>query len=202
MLQRYIVTLHHVITVYNDIFDHMDGVMRALAKKNTQLKKDLYIAMKFVWQKLSKYHTEVSPTTSRHLISAHILDPFRKLRLLKKCDKGSDINPEDETSYNIQKQEVFLKYVEDENCSKHQRLPVTKPDSVPNHNLLSFRMVSRSGQSSYDHYDLSSNDEEYLMHKNVYETTPGRSDPAACSSIAARVYSNSPLELPQHRGAN
>jgi len=33
MLKRHTVTLHHVNTVYNDMFDHMDGVMRALAKK-------------------------------------------------------------------------------------------------------------------------------------------------------------------------
>jgi len=31
MLKRHTVTLHYVITVYNDMFDHMDGVMRALA---------------------------------------------------------------------------------------------------------------------------------------------------------------------------
>jgi len=35
MSKRHTVTLHHVITVYNDVFDHMDGVMRALAKKKT-----------------------------------------------------------------------------------------------------------------------------------------------------------------------
>jgi hypothetical protein len=46
MLKRHTVTLHHVITVYNDMFDHMDGVMRALAKKKTQWKEDLYFAVK------------------------------------------------------------------------------------------------------------------------------------------------------------
>jgi len=35
MSNRHTVTLHHVITVYNDIFDHMAGVMPALAKKQT-----------------------------------------------------------------------------------------------------------------------------------------------------------------------
>jgi hypothetical protein len=34
------VTLQQVITVYNDMFDHMDGIMRALAKKKTQWKED------------------------------------------------------------------------------------------------------------------------------------------------------------------
>jgi len=32
MSKRHTVALHHGITVYNDMFDHMDGVMRALAK--------------------------------------------------------------------------------------------------------------------------------------------------------------------------
>ena len=36
MAKRHTVTLHQVITVYNDMFDHMDGVMRALAKKKTK----------------------------------------------------------------------------------------------------------------------------------------------------------------------
>jgi len=61
-------------------------------------------------------------------------------------------------------------------------------------------MASRSGQSSYDPYDLSSDDEEYLMPTNVAETTPGRSDRAARLLTAARLYLNSPPELPQNWG--
>jgi len=54
MSKRHTVTLHHVITVFNDMFDHMDGVMRALAKKKTPWKEDLFFAVKFPRQKLSK----------------------------------------------------------------------------------------------------------------------------------------------------
>jgi hypothetical protein len=57
----------------------MDGVMRALAKKKTQWKEDLYFAVKCAQQKLSKYYSEVTPMTGLLLISAHILDPFLKL---------------------------------------------------------------------------------------------------------------------------
>ena len=92
MSKRHTVTLHHVITLYNDTFDHMDGVLRALAKKNTQWKEDLYFAVKFAGQKLSKYYAEVTPTTGMLLIPAHILDPFRKLRSFRKWDKGSVSN--------------------------------------------------------------------------------------------------------------
>jgi len=81
MSKRHTVTLHHVITVYNDMFDHMDGVMRALATKRTQWIEDLFFAVKLARQKLSKYFAEVTPTTDMLLISAYILDSFRKLRL-------------------------------------------------------------------------------------------------------------------------
>jgi hypothetical protein len=67
MLKQHSVTVDHVITVYNDMFDDMDGVMRALAKK-TQWKDDLYFAVKCARQKLSKYHSEVTPTTGLVLI--------------------------------------------------------------------------------------------------------------------------------------
>ena len=142
MLKRHTVTLHHVITVYNDMFDHMDGVMQALAKKKTPWKEELFFAVKFVPQKLSKYYTEVTPTTGMLLISAHILDPFRNLRSFRKWDKGMDINPEDETFYTTQFQEAFLKYVENEYCAKHRRLPVNKSENVPNNNLSFSAMAS------------------------------------------------------------
>jgi hypothetical protein len=87
MSKRHTVTLHHVITVYNDLFDHMDSVMRPLAKKKTAWKEDLFFAVKLARQKLSKYYAHVTPTTGMLLISAHILDPFRKLRSFRKWDK-------------------------------------------------------------------------------------------------------------------
>jgi len=62
------------------MFDHMDGVMRALAKKKTPWKEDLFFAVKLAQQKLSKYYAEVTPSMGMLHISAHILDPFQKLR--------------------------------------------------------------------------------------------------------------------------
>jgi len=61
-------------------------------------------------------------------------------------------------------------------------------------------MASRSGQCSNDPYDVSSDDEEYLMPDNVAETTPGRSDRVAHSLTAARLYLNSAPEFPQNKG--
>jgi len=66
----------------------------------------------------------MTPTTGMLQILAHILDPFRMLRLFRKWDKGIDIYPEDETSHTAKYQEAFLKYVENEYCAKHRCVPV------------------------------------------------------------------------------
>jgi hypothetical protein len=67
------------MTVYKDMFDHMDGVMRALAKKKTQQKEDLFLAMTLAGPKQLKYYAEVTPSRGMVLISADSLDYFRKL---------------------------------------------------------------------------------------------------------------------------
>jgi len=161
MSKRHTVTLHHVTTVYNDMFDHMDGVMRDLAKEKTPWKEDLFFAVKLARRKLSKYYAEVTPKTGILLIPAHILHPFRKLRSFGKWDKGMDINPEDETSYTTQYQEALLKYVENKYCAKHRRVPVNKLETVPTTSLFPSATASGSYQSSFDPYDVSSDDEEY-----------------------------------------
>jgi len=200
MSKRHSVTLHHVITVYNDMFDHMDGVMRSLAKTKTQWKEDLFFAVKLARQKLSKYYAQVTPTTGMLLISAQFLDSFRKLRSFSKWDKGMHINPEDETSYTTQYQEAILKYVENEYCAKRRRVPVNKLETVPSSNLAPSATASGSYQSFFDPYDLSCDDEEYSTPNNVPERTPGRSDRAARLLTAARLYLNSPPEAPKNWG--
>jgi len=70
----------------------------SIAKKKTERKEDLYFAVTFQRQKLSRYHGEVTPMTSILLVSAHILNLFRKLRSVKKWVTGMDIHPEDKTS--------------------------------------------------------------------------------------------------------
>jgi len=107
-----------------------------------------------------------------------------------------DINPEDETSYTTQYLEAFLKYVENEYSAKHRHLPVTKPESVLHDNFLSPTMASRYGQSTYNPYDMSSNDDKYLMPKNVAETTPRRSNRVAQLLTAPRLYLHALPELP------
>jgi len=133
-------------------------------------------------------------------ISAHVLDSFWKLWLFRMWDKGMDINPEDKTCYTTQYQEALLMYVENDYCANHQRVPVDKPESILSSNLVPSATASGSGQSSFDPYDLSSDDEEYLMPNNVAETRPRRSDHAAHILTVARLYLNSPPEATKNWG--
>jgi len=51
----------------------------SVGQEKTQWKEELFFAVKCARKKLSKYCTEVTPTTGMFLISVHILDPFWKL---------------------------------------------------------------------------------------------------------------------------
>jgi len=180
--------------------DRMDGVMRALAKKNTQWKEDLYFAMKLPRQKLSQLCAEVTPTTGILPISAHILDPFRKLRSFRKWDKHFDIDPEAKTMYTTQYQDAFPRFIKNESCTKHRDLLVIKPERIPSNNHFFSVIASWSGQSSHDPYDLSSDDDKCLMRKSAADMTPRRSDRAAHWLTATTLHLISPPDVPQNRG--
>jgi len=134
------------------------------------------------------------------LISTHILDPFWELQSFRKWDQGMNIGPEDETSDTTQYHEAILKHVDMEYCLKHRCLPVSKPQSSLRINLVPSATASGFSQSSFDPYDLSSENEEYLTPNNVAEMTPGRSDRAAYLLTAASLHSNSPHEEPKTGG--
>jgi len=84
MSQRHPVTLHQSITVNDDMFNHRDGVMRALAKQETQWEEDLFFTVKLAQQKLSKFLAQVTPSTGIVVIAAHILDHSQTLQLVRK----------------------------------------------------------------------------------------------------------------------
>lgn len=107
MSKKHTVTLHHVFTLYNVMFDYMDGVMKVLAKMKSQCEEELYLAVKLARQTLSTFNPDVTPTTGALLTSAHLLDPFQTLQSVRKWDKGMDINPDDNTSYITQYQKAF-----------------------------------------------------------------------------------------------
>ena len=157
-------------------------------------------AVRLARQKLSKYYPIVTPTMGMLLISPDMLQLFWKLRSFRMWDKGMDINPEDETSYTTQYQGPFLKYVEYEYCVKHRCVPVNKLDCFPNSNFVLSAMASGSCQSSFNPYDLSRDDEEYLTPNIMAETTRRQSDCVARLLIAARLYLNSPFEAIKNWG--
>jgi len=111
-----------------------------------------------------------------------------------------DIYPEDKTSYTTQYQEAFLKYVENEYCAKPWRVPVYILKTIPSSNLVPSATAAGSYQSSFDPYDSSSDDEEYLTPNNVAERTPRWSNRAARLLTATRLYLNSPPEAPKNWG--
>ena len=111
-----------------------------------------------------------------------------------------DINPEDEISYTTQYQEAFLNYVENEYCAKHRHVPVNKLQTILSSNLVPSATASGSYQSSFDPYDLSSDDEEHLTPNNVTGTTPGQSDRAARLLTATRLYLKSPPDAQKNWG--
>ena len=90
--------------------------------------------------------------------------------------------------------------MENEYCAKHRYVPVNKFETVQNHNFIHPATALGSYQSSDDPYDSSSDDEEYSRPINVAETTPGRSDRAGPLLTAARLYLNSPPEVPKNLG--
>jgi len=79
-------------------------------------------------------------------------------------------------------------------------VPVNKLETVPNSNLVPSATALGSYQSSFDPYNLSSDDEKYITPDNVAETTPGQSNRTARLSTAARLCLNSPPEAPKNWG--
>jgi len=200
MLKRHTVALHYIIIDCNDMLDHIDGVMRALAKKKSQWKEDLYFAAKVLRPKLSKYYAEVTPTAGMLLISAHILETSNKLRSFRNWDKVMDINPEDETFHTTKYQESFLKYVLTKYCAKHRLMSVISPYNVLHSSIIPSAKASGFDQSSFDPNDLSSDYEKYLTPETIAEMTPRLSDCAEPVLTAARLYLDSPPASPQNWG--
>jgi len=153
--------------MYNDMFNHMDGTMWAVAKKKTHLKDNLNFAAKLACQKLFKYYIEVTPTPGMLLIWAHILDRYWQLWYFSKWEKRMHINPENDTFYTTQYQEAYLICLENNYCAKYRCWAVIKSETVLSNDLFSFAIASRSCQSSYGPYAYSNDDEENLQSKNL-----------------------------------
>jgi len=200
MPTRQTVTLHHVITVFNLMFNIMDGGMRAVAKKKTESKEDIYFTMQLAWQKLSNYYANVTPKIGMLNLSAHSVDPFRKLQSFRKLDKPIDINPENETSYTTQYWVACLKYVENEYCVNQRCLSIIKPEayratiSSPPQWLLDVAILPMI------HMICPAMINNTWSQKVWLKWHPRDASAFSHLLTAARLYFNSMPELPQHWG--
>jgi len=79
-------------------------------------------------------------------------------------------------------------------------MSVIKLQNAQHTNFFPSAKVSAFGQSSFDPYGLSSDDDEYLTRECVPEMPPGRSDHVARLVTATRLYLSSPPESPKNWG--
>jgi hypothetical protein len=73
------VTFLHVFSVYYDMFNRTHGIMRTLPEKLFQWKGYIDFTVKFAYQKLFKYYSEVTPVMGISLNTNHMIDSCRKL---------------------------------------------------------------------------------------------------------------------------
>jgi hypothetical protein len=110
------------------------------------------------------------------------------------------INPEDMTSYTTQYKVAFLIYMDNEYCAKLRRRPVIKHECLSRSNLVPRATASGACQSSLDPYNLSCDNEQYVMLNNVAKTIPRQRDRAPCLLTAARLHLNLPPDAPTNWG--
>ena len=113
MSKRHTITLHRVISIYNEMFDHLEGAMRSFKGKCTAWKVDVRRTVRASHKKLQCYYSEVTPESGLLLILAALLDPFRKTKTFRTWDAGMNIDPKDSESYTAQYTEAFIDYWEE-----------------------------------------------------------------------------------------
>jgi hypothetical protein len=67
-------------------------------------------------------------------------------------------------------------------------MSVVKPKNIWGSNIVPSAKAFRFGLSSFNQYDLSSDDEEYLTPNWIVETTPGHSDRVTCLLTTSKLY--------------
>jgi ribosomal protein S15P/S13E len=81
------VTVHHVFSIYNKLFNHLDDAEKKLKRKAVPWKKRMLQALQAAKKKLSKYYTatDTEPYGSVYAM-ATILCPSKKLRYFDNAD--------------------------------------------------------------------------------------------------------------------
>src|SRR5688572_9807121 len=102
------VTIHLVIRIYNDLFDHFDKILKVLKNKRTSWKIECYKAVEAARNKLREYYSKLTPKTGLLMILAVCLDPEQKLAPFKRWDKEEA----GMTNYSQDYRTAFLSYFE------------------------------------------------------------------------------------------
>lgn len=81
------VTVHHVFSIYNRLFNHLDDAEKKLKLKAVPWKKRMLQALRSAKRKLSKYYTETDNESYGIVYAiATILCPSKKLRYFDNAD--------------------------------------------------------------------------------------------------------------------
>jgi len=161
MSKRHTVALHHVTTIFNDMFDHLDGVLRAPAKKKTQRKDDLYFAVKFARQSCPNTLLKSLQRRVRFLFQ-HIF-----LILFRSCNRLGNGTREWLSILRMRllilpnTMRHFWSMWRTNTAPNIRCLSVTTHYKLQSNDFIHSAMPSQSGQSSCDPYDMSSGDKEY-----------------------------------------
>lgn len=124
--QRHSPSIHQIVAIYDNVFNHFDAMLAALHVKSLPWKKEIHRAVGAAKFKLSLYYAKVVPKTQLLLLLAVMLDPFQKCSLFHQwdLDHEADKTPiwqtEDDSSgagpppggYKLSYQQTFLDYFE------------------------------------------------------------------------------------------
>ena len=112
MSKRQDFTLHKVLRIYGNMFDHFEDFMKRLRAKEADFKQDLLRALEAATAKLKEYYAKVTPRVGTLLLMATMLDPYQKLSPFKKWDRAEGNDDTEPSSFKQQHRKLFLEYFE------------------------------------------------------------------------------------------
>ena len=207
MSKRHTITLHRVISIYNEMFDHLEGALRSLKRKQSAWKVDVRRAVRATHVKLQSYYAKVTPESGLLLILAALLDPFRKTKSFRSWDANMNIDPKDSESYTAQYTEAFLNYWEEmyviPQCTRKVKVE-EKDDRDTETESATYNGSSTSRSTSPDVAYFSDSSDEFIHGSDPTcpPVTPARALQQDRLMEVARKYINSanadPATLGQH----
>ena len=105
-------TLHKVLRIYGNMFDHFEDYMKRLRAKEADFKQDLLRALEAATAKLKEYYAKVTPRVDTLLSMETMLDPYQKLSPFKKWDRAEGNNDAESSSFKQQHRKLFPQYFE------------------------------------------------------------------------------------------